>query len=377
MKNIWILSNLSNKKYGDSTRPYFLGKYLSNYYKITQFCKTSGIDNKVKNILFFNKISMFNPFLLLKKTRKLNAKLKNEKPSILYTHQLVLSFIGALVKNKNKDLVFVSDFHTSAYFELINEPHTGVKFYIKRIIIPILEKYVAKKSDLIITVSKETKEILIKDYQVSPQKIKIVKNGTDLNTIYKVENPNLDIDKYHIDKSNIICVFPNPRDGFISNDLATDFLFKIANRIKEESLSVTFVVLGGGRIPENKPENVIFTGYVDNYNDWLNIADICIATYPKNAVCGGVRNKICDYLALGKPIVATKESMRGFDDLKEGVNYYNCETIDSFLVFFKSYNQNSKVNTEMKILNEKKSLEYNWKTKAEELNLIFKGLINA
>ena len=66
---------------------------------------------------------------------------------------------------------------------------------------------------------------------------------------------------------------------------------------------------------------MIYTGYVKDLPAYLNLADICIAPYPPQAVCGGTRDKVCEYLACGKPIVATKEAMRGFDDALPGEHY--------------------------------------------------------
>ncbi|MDG1039622.1 MAG: glycosyltransferase family 4 protein, partial [Polaribacter sp.] len=175
---------------------------------------------------------------------------------------------------------------------------------------------------------------------------------------------------------NVLVVFPNPRGEFLSNDL--EFLFEIADKIQETKNRIQFVVLGGGEVPETVPDNVLFTGYVENYNEWLNKAAICIATYPSNAVCGGVRNKICDYLAVGKPIIATKESMRGFDDLVNGINYYECNTVDSFIekLNFLAEESSEAINL-MKEENLKKSLEYSWENRASELSELLKNITNA
>ena len=104
---------------------------------------------------------------------------------------------------------------------------------------------------------------------------------------------------------------------------------------------------------------------------------MCIATYPSNAVCGGVRNKICDYLAVGKPIIATKESMRGFDDLIDGVHYYECNTIDTFINQINSiYNDPTTHLGLIEEVNLRKSLDYSWENRANELSKLFKKVIN-
>ena len=67
---------------------------------------------------------------------------------------------------------------------------------------------------------------------------------------------------------------------------------------------------------------MIYTGYVKDLPAYLNLANICIAPYPPRAVCGGTRDKVCEYLACGKPIVATREAMRGFDDALPGEHFF-------------------------------------------------------
>lgn len=374
MKKIWILSKITKKKYGDSTRPYFLGKYLSKNFEVTQYCRLNAKEESISYINFFDNLSLFNFPKILKKAFFLHKNIK-KNVDIIYAHQLLLGVIGAVLKKTNPQIVFIADFHTCAFFELINEPNKGIKYQIKRIVIPIYEKFVIKTADLVITVSNETKKELIKFYKIPESKIQIVKNATNIESVFKIEKDFMldDLEKYNLNiNEHFLCVFPNPRDGFISNDLATDFLISIAKKIQDLDANIKFIVLGGGEIPKKYPSNIIFTGYVKEYNKWLNIANICIATYPENAVCGGVRNKICDYLAVGKPIIATKESMRGFDDLKENINFFMCNDISSFVnKLLEIKNKDLKAMSELNI---QKSKEYSWKNRANELKNV---LINA
>ena len=229
------------------------------------------------------------------------------------------------------------------------------------------------KSDKIITVSEETKNLLVNYYSIDQEKIIVIKNATDTSVISKVDTfDKAKLEKYRLDKkNNVLVMFPNPRNGFVSNDLAMEFLFEVAEKVRKKRNDIKFLILGGGNKPKISLDNVIFTGYVKDYNEWLNIADVCIATYPPNAVCGGVRNKICDYLAVGKPIIATKESMRGFDDLLPDIHYYECNTVISFsekLIHFDKTDNNLK---NMAFRNLKKSKMYSWDKKAEALIDVF------
>ena len=48
--SIWFLSNISSEMYGDSTRPYFLGKYLSENFTVNQYCNIS----KSEKVVYYN-----------------------------------------------------------------------------------------------------------------------------------------------------------------------------------------------------------------------------------------------------------------------------------------------------------------------------------
>ncbi|MDG1811765.1 MAG: glycosyltransferase [Polaribacter sp.] len=371
--SIWFLSNISSEMYGDSTRPYFLGKYLSENFTVNQYCNISKSE-KVVYYNFFENTFFSKPRSILKAKKKIVEEInKKGCPKIIYAHQLLYGLIGVFLKRKFPEIILISDLHTSSFFELKEERKTGLKQRVKLFLIPFLENLVVKNSDQIVTVSKETEEILTQDYPLSKGKIHIIKNATDTNIVYKKDFIKINQTKKN---ENVLVVFPNPRGEFLSNDL--EFLFEIADKIQETKNRIQFVVLGGGEVPETVPDNVLFTGYVENYNEWLNKAAICIATYPSNAVCGGVRNKICDYLAVGKPIIATKESMRGFDDLVNGINYYECNTVDSFIekLNFLAEESSEAINL-MKEENLKKSLEYSWENRASELSELLKNITNA
>jgi glycosyltransferase involved in cell wall biosynthesis len=373
-EDIWILSNISPKMYGDSTRPFFLGAYLNKDFNVTQYCNVSK-EHEITYYNFFEETAFSKPLSLLKASKKVvNEIAKKGPPKVIYAHQLLYGLIGVLLKRKFPKITFISDFHTSSFFELKEEKKKGLKQRAKLFLIPKLENLVVKYSDQIVTVSSETEALLKHDYPLVDGKIHIIKNATDTNVVFKLASKTAVKIK---EEDNFLAIFPNPRDGFISNNLALEFLFEIAIEIEKINPRIQFVVLGGGKIPKNTPLNVIFTGYVENYNEWLNKADICIATYPSNAVCGGVRNKICDYLGVGKPIIATKESMRGFDDLVDGIHYYECNTVDAFINQINAiYNDpNTHVNLIEKE-NLKKALDYSWENRANELSILFKKIID-
>ena len=118
-----------------------------------------------------------------------------------------------------------------------------------------------------------------------------------------------------LDDATFLVVFTNPRlPTFPSNTIALQYLFNLIPLIEKKVPRIKFLILGGGPKPNPPSENVIYTGYVDDLPSYINISNVCIAPFPVQAVCGGTRNMVCEYLACGKPVVSTVEGMRGFDD---------------------------------------------------------------
>jgi glycosyltransferase involved in cell wall biosynthesis len=213
----------------------------------------------------------------------------------------------------------VYDAHSSLAHELPTFPHLSLKEKILRI---AAEAVVLWRADKTIVPSAELKNYFIKNYYLRPNRIRIVKNGAETD-IFRPTGPSLSLrESLGIPREAILILFTNPRLAtFPSNEMALRSLFKMIPEIERRISSVRFLILGGGPELRGPSPNVIYTGYVQDLPAYLNLADICIAPYPPQAVCGGTRDKVCEYLACGKPIVATKEAMRGFDDALAGEHF--------------------------------------------------------
>ena len=118
----------------------------------------------------------------------------------------------------------------------------------------------------------------------------------------------------------------------------------------------------------------------DSSNDlvaYINLADICVAPFPPKAVCGGTRNKVCEYLACGKPIVATREGMRGFDDAIPGEHYLLGEVgvdfIDKLVHCIHNKGIAKQIGQNARIL----SKHYDWGYLAKQLHDLFHEIIKS
>jgi glycosyltransferase involved in cell wall biosynthesis len=250
--------------------------------------------------------------------QRLRQQCRQFSPDLIYSHQVHSARMGIwLSKSLKKPHVY--DAHSSLAQELVTFFHLPLKEKILRI---AAEAVVLWRTGKTIVPSAELKDYFVKNYYLRPNRIRIVKNGVETD-IFKPTDPNLSLrDSLGIPREAILILFTNPRLAtFPSNEMALRSLFKMIPEIERRISSVRFLILGGGPELRGPSPNVIYTGYVKDLPAYLNLADICIAPYPPQAVCGGTRDKVCEYLACGKPIVATKEAMRGFDDALAGEHF--------------------------------------------------------
>ncbi len=83
-----------------------------------------------------------------------------------------------------------------------------------------------------------------------------------------------------------------------------------------------------GKNPPNIPcpENVRFTGYIDCLKPVIADADICLAPIISGS---GTRLKILEYMAMGKPVIATSKGAEGIE-YTDGLNIIIEDTIEKY-----------------------------------------------
>ncbi len=204
----------------------------------------------------------------------------------------------------------VADHHSILCEELREFGRPGWKVEAAR----ALQKLSARLTKHNTAASAETAETISK--WVPKERVSVVPNGVDTSIFKKLPGKKSTIRKMcGLPVDGKIVVFTAPR-SFKSNVLALEFLFKAVPFMKRYANNTTFLILGGG--PQiSAPRGVIYKGYVDDLNAYLNAADMAILPYPKNAICGGARTKALEYFAAGLPVLSTKEGLRGLDGIRK------------------------------------------------------------
>lgn len=360
---VLIVSNIKPNGYGESTRPHSLGQRLVELgHKVLHVCQKDGVESNTRFVAYNPETSdwlqhfrMF--FRLLVSTHLF-------RPDIIYVHQLN-NWTWVRLSKALPKAIRVFDAHTSVFMEHSHFNPDSVGLLTTK----IREQNALTEADHIIAASAETKEFFLQNFKVIPEKITVVKNATNLKPLTQLpkEGP----------LSEFTCSAVLPQDGFESNRLALGLFLDVAKETQQLDPTISFKVIGGGKMPEPKSDNVMFTGFVDDLETAVKTSNVCLVTYPSKAVCGGARNKVCDFLAMGRPIISTTEGMRGLNDCMAGDDYVLAETVSDFahaIVRLKN-TPSERLGFAKKSL--KMGSEYQWSKRGDEVLATFDNLLKA
>lgn len=358
---VLIISNIKPNGYGESTRPYSLGQRLVELgHKVLHVCQKNGVESNTRFVSYepepggrLQRVRMF--FRLLIETRSF-------RPDIIYVHQLN-NWTWVRLSKALPGALRVFDAHTSVLMEHshFNPNSAGLPITKER------EQNALTEADHIIAASQETKEFFLQHFQVSKEKIAVVKNATNLKPLSNlpVKEPG----------SPFTCSTVLPQDGFESNRLALDLFLDVAKETQQLDPTILFYVIGGGKMPEARSENVVFTGFVDDLEKAIIKSDVCLVTYPPTAVCGGARNKVCDFLAMGRPIISTSEGMRGLNDCKPSEEYLLAETASDFAKAIVRLKNSPTERLRLAKNSLKMGAEYQWSNRGDAVLATFETLL--
>ncbi|MDB5282008.1 MAG: hypothetical protein JWO06_1083 [Bacteroidota bacterium] len=365
---ICIISNYKKNGYGESTRPYYLSIYLKKLgHEIIHLCQHSGTEDGIRYIKLDTAKWEPSLFKRMNNFLSLYTKLKNFNPDVIYVHQMN-SVRWALSTRVLPQGTFVMDAHTSTYFEhkSFGRDTQETLDSLRRI-----EVEVYKKPDYIICASEETHEFLIEEFKLDPAKLFAVGNATNMDPVTEAEK-----NVYQKSPSQeFTCLATLPQDGFIGNDMAIKYLLQIAEIVYRKSPTIKFVVVGGGEKPAATAPNIFYAGYVPDLRKEILSASICLMPFPAQAVCGGARNKLCDYVALGKLVVTSTEGLRGIKILENKKNCIVADDKERFADAIINLSQNAGLVKSLEDEAFKSRAYFNWEDKAKQVSAIFETVV--
>lgn len=171
----------------------------------------------------------------------------------------------------------------------------------------ILEIILCKKAKKIVVVSKKDKKILIRN-GIDKRKIEVVENGFDKDVFYPNSKNTEKIRKKHGIGNDPIILFFGKLDYPPNKEAVYKIRWDILPRVLEKIPNAKFLIVGKKYKFKIKHEAMIFTGLVDNIQDYINAADVVIVPILAGS---GTRIKILEAIACGKIIVTTTKGAEG------------------------------------------------------------------
>jgi len=170
-----------------------------------------------------------------------------------------------------------------------------------------LTAFAVKHSDRVVCVSYEDRDRL--EAEIKATNIEVIPNSVNAASYVGPSEPGRVRRALQIGDDRRIVLF----HGLLSyppNREAVEVIVKeIAPRVALQNAKVVFVVIGAYP-PFPSSSNVIFTGPVDNVIPYIQEASVCLGFLRRGS---GTRLKILEYMACGKPVVATAKGAEGLD----------------------------------------------------------------
>jgi len=353
---------------GSTVRPYYISKNLARFgCEILHIC-TNPPETEEENITYSRKKYYKNKLWVVRTFRdifRLYKECKEFSPDVIYAHQ-ISNATRALPLKYLLRVPLVFDAHGSYLLkEHANKAHI------------LKEKIMAKMVDKIIVPAFDVKKKFIEVYNIPQEKIKVIKNGVDLNLFRPSEKDNRLKENLGMADHDKVIVFPCPLIPITrspANIMALKYLFRVVPKIEERIENIKFVIIGGGPKPDPPSPNVIYTGFVHDLPSYINLADVCIAPYPPSAMYGtaGAKNKVIEYFACGKPVVSTEEGIRGFDDAVPNRDFLLAKDSDDFVDKLVSVLEDENLSKKLGENARKLSLKYDWKILSKEVLNVLK-----
>jgi len=319
--------------------------------KIKSYCY-SGMHLPKICLTNLNILNCIIPWNLIRIFRILN-KINPDYIQAEGIHAFFTAYLFSCLKRKKTIIVIHNIEHIVA--EQSNRNKLFVRF------LYLYEHFCYKKSDLLVTMSKQDKERISKIFNINPEKIIIVPNGANIHNRYRNK----------INKGTDI-LFTGKLDYIPNNNAVKFILEKIAPKILRKFPNTYFKIIGSPKINTNN-NHILSLGYVEDIDYHMENSDICIAPVFEGS---GTRLKILEYMANGRPVVSTSIAAEGINGLQHKKNILIADDLDQFVKNISDLIKNPKIRRS--IGNSAKNLikkHYTWKKIAEDYE-IFLMMLN-
>lgn len=231
------------------------------------------------------------------------------KIDILQIHGIDMCLFLSKINNLPKIAVLADSmsFHLSRNINRSTSYHQLMLnnyFFLK---VKKLEKYILNLYQHVIVVS--SKDALFLKNLNQEANIEVIPNGVDADIFQSRSR----IKKNISDEYNILFT---GNMGYKPNEDAAFYIFKeIFPIIKSYIPNIRFYIVGANPSLKlkklNNEPNVIVTGFVEDINEYLELADVALLPMRLGS---GIKNKILEAMSMGKPVVTNSIGIEGFNE---------------------------------------------------------------
>ncbi len=228
---------------------------------------------------------------------------RKNRPDVIVGFSLTNGIIG-LVLSKLYTIPYI--------FYYIDLLHTLVPLHYAKKIAAIFSRFLFKKSDHVIVVTKSLQKYVINE-GVKLENVKVLLNGISLeNTRVNKEKLELLKQKYLISEEEFVIFFMGYLYDFAGLKEIIDY-YNID--VKNGKLKFRFIIVGDGGIysylvnyvKEIQADWVVLTGRIPFFQitEYIELADLCLMSFDLNDVTREITPvKIMEYMAMKKPVLS-------------------------------------------------------------------------
>jgi glycosyltransferase involved in cell wall biosynthesis len=243
--------------------------------------------------------------LVLSRKKEIKRQIEEFHPDVIVGFQILSAYLAMRAAKKNH-IPFIY-YWTDAY-------HTQIPFKVYQPIGEYIEKRILKNADRVIVINDKLKDFVV-ERGSDPERTQVEKAGVDFDRF----NPDIDgneiRERYGIEKDDFVLFFV----GWLYHFAGLKEVAIELSKIKDENPKIKALIVGDGdafddlqRIKEEQhlDNQVILAGKqpYENIPEFIAAADICLlpAYSTEKIMQDIVPIKLYEYMACGKPVIATK-----------------------------------------------------------------------